>query len=188
MPDGTGFAYDGSAPGKSRPHKVYEMLEEKASKYSATPFPLVVFVFAGDLRAMDSGVVERALYGRTTGEAEEGETFPSVGYAPVLSGGLLLPTDGGVRHANLAAVVWCDWLWPHRSTPRQRRLFCAVCHHWTPKTPLPTSALAPFYQITWQPAERGEWTPIYVGEPNVVAKFEGDGTLTCGPYTNEVPW
>lgn len=188
-PDGTGSAYDGSEPGESRSHKVYVILEQKASKYRATGLPLAVFVFYGDMHLLDAEVVERALYGRTTAEAAEGETFPSVGYAPVLTGGLFLPAEDGLtRHPNLSAVVCCQWFWPHRSAPRQKRLSCTVCHHWAPETPLNLSAFAPVFQISWQAGHGGEWAPMYVGDPATVAGFEADGTLICRPYSNEAPW
>jgi hypothetical protein len=189
FPDGRGCAYDGPQPGDSRSHKVCEIVERKASKYRGTGLPLVVFVFPGDLHLMDRAVLERMLYGRTTVEASEGETFPSVGYAPVLTGGLLLPIEPKVtRHANLSAVVWCDWFWPPRSAPREKRLFCTVCHHWAPGTPLPAATFAPLFQIAWRPAEAGEWSPNYLGEPNMVVRFEADGRLTSGTYSNGAPW
>jgi len=188
-PNGTGSAFDGSKPGESRSIKLYDSLEKKALKYRRSGFPLVVFVFAGDLRIMNRQVLERALYGRTTLEASEEETFPSVGYAPVVTGGLWLPSeDSNQRHTNLSAAVWCDWFWSDDRSAPPKRLFCAVCHHWTPDTPLPISAFDPLFQITWRLAKNGEWTPCFTGDRTTVIGFEADGTLTYRPYSNKAPW
>ena len=189
-PDGTGYAFDGSRPGESRSSKLYDIIERKAQKYRITDLPLIVFVFAGDRRIMDTQVLERTLYGRTILEASGEETFPSAGYAPVVTGGLLLPSeDGNQRYTNLSAAVWCDWFWSGDwSAPPAKRLFCAVYHHWSPDTPLPISAFNPLFQVAWQLAENGEWTPCFMGDRATVIGFETDGTLMCRPYSNEAPW
>ena len=179
-PDGTGCAIDGSRPGENRSTKLCDVIGEKAWKYRQIDLPLVIFVLAGDRRIMNRQVLERALYGRTTSEVSEGDTFPSVGRAPVPTGGLLLPLESGnQRHTNLSAAVWCQWFGSHdRSGPPAERLFCAVCHHWAPDTPLPTPTLDPLFQIAWQPAGNGEWTLCLRGDSTTVVEFEADGTLT----------
>jgi len=187
--DGSGSAFDGSKPGESRSIKLFDGIEQKARKYRLISLPLVVFVFAGDLRIMNRQVLECVLYGRTTLEASEEETFPSVGYAPALTGGLLLPgEDGNQRHTNLSAAVWCDWFWSHDRSVPSRRLFCAVCHHWAPEITLPISAFNPLSQIAWRTVENGEWTPCFTGDCTTVIGFEADGALTCRPYSNRAPW
>ena len=186
-PDGTGYAFDGSRPGESRSIKLYDIIEQKAHKYRRIGLPLIVFVFVGDLRIMSSQVLERTLYGRTTLEISEEETFPSAGYAPVVTGGLLLPSeDGKQRYTNLSAAVWCEWS-GDRSAPPAKQLLCAVYHHWAPDIPLSLAAFNSLFQLDWQLAKNGEWRPRFMGDRATAIGSETDDTLICRPYSNEAP-
>lgn len=185
----TGWSFDRSKSGESRSDKLYKEIEKKVSKYRSIDLPLIVFVFAGDLHQMDAQVLERTLYGRSTSEVANDETFPSVGREPMPTGGLLLPIENECnRFPNLAAAIWCDWFWSLKKNPKRKRLSCTVCHHWAPNVSLPYPAFEPLFQIGWESAKKGEWVRKYMGDRNYVVGFEDNVSLVCKPYSNEAPW
>lgn len=161
------------SPSESRSKKISEVIADKSNKYSRLEYPLVLFVFFGDNLGLDVQKVEAALYGMTLDEIREQKYPANKNYYPL--------------HPNLAAVIACKWFDTSNLADEGRRLHCVVLHNWATKFQLPVEAFSNFGQVVWKTINETK-NPQYIGNPNVVAKFQVENGLELKPYTQSEYW
>jgi hypothetical protein len=131
-------------------------------------------VFFADNLGLDVQKVESALYGMTIGEIQGDDAYP----------------DNRTHHLscpNLSAVITCRWFDTSNRADEGKRLHCVVLHNWATNSNLPANVFSPFGQVIWNTIGENK-RPHYDGNPNIVAKFQGENQLEIRPYSWNDYW
>jgi len=179
----------GTKDSGERARKIAQRITDKATKYAACGEPLIVIVFLGDHQILAPWNVEHGLYGVALCEFDPSDLYPANFNFDLRIGGCILPAkDEPTPHRELSAVVVCDWFDTLNREAPGKRVKCTVLHHYDPLTSFPSSALAPFLNVSWKAAGDQSWKPCYSGQPEIVARLDIDGIFEYGPYSADEPW